>query len=173
MSLNIQGHINNYTELKFVIKKRKPDICFLNETHMTNDINNAEIKVSGYNTIRCNSHSNRTGGVTAYVKNNIQTRNVNSFASSLLWVLSFDIQTNLGEMTICGVYLNSSSDKTPILNEFEQWCDTVPVESNISITGDFNVNFLTETDEKKRLSRMCDDLGWKQIINSPTRVSAR
>lgn len=70
-SSNIKGLINNFTELKYVLNKRKIDICLLNETHITSDIENNELKVRGYNIMRCDSDSRHTGGVVVYIKNNI------------------------------------------------------------------------------------------------------
>lgn len=157
-----------------MIKKRNPDICLLNETHITDEINNTEIKISGYNLMRCNSYSNRTGGVNAYVKKEIQTKNMNVYNSELMWLLSFDIKSQIGVITICGVYLSSDlSKKKCTLDEFEKWSESTIIENNIIITGDFNVNFLSESADKIRLKQICEDMALKQIVTSETRLTNR
>lgn len=70
------------------------------------------------------------------------------------------------------MYLSASENKTDIVNEFEKWIETIPSENNIIITGDFYINFLNESSIKKRLEYICADIGLKQLINSPTRVTS-
>lgn len=67
MCSNIRGLSNNFDEFKYVIRKRQPDICFLNETHVTDDCDISDLKLRNYRFISCNSHSKHTGGVCAFI----------------------------------------------------------------------------------------------------------
>lgn len=58
--------INNLVELKSVMEKRQTDICMLSETHVTEDIIDAEIKINKYKCYKSVSHSRHTGGVSVY-----------------------------------------------------------------------------------------------------------
>lgn len=171
MSLNIQGLLNNFTELRYVIKKKSPDICLLNETHITEDVNTAEIKITGYNIIRSDSFSSRTGGVVAYIKRNIKIGNIKCHASQLLWIASFDIQSRLKNTMICGMYLSASENKMNVLHELENWCEENCNGKNVIMTGDYNVNYMNNTVYKQKLTQIHDDIGCKQMINQPTRTT--
>lgn len=72
MCTNIQGLRTNLTELKYVLKKNRPSICIVTETHITSEIENSEIKVSGFRILRCDSTSNHTGGVIAFVQSSLR-----------------------------------------------------------------------------------------------------
>lgn len=65
---NLCGAINNLNSVRCVIKKHKPLLLFMSETHLTNDVQDFEISCDGYQIIRCDSHSKRTGGVLIYIK---------------------------------------------------------------------------------------------------------
>lgn len=51
---------------------REPLILATVETHVTEDIGDCKLQINGYNLIRCNSSSSRTGGVIIYVKDNVK-----------------------------------------------------------------------------------------------------
>lgn len=62
ISSNICGVLNNYVELKYVIKNKNPEFIMLNETHLVEEINDAEVKINGFHILRTDSHSSHTGG---------------------------------------------------------------------------------------------------------------
>lgn len=170
---NVQGLTNNLTELKYVLNKLSPDICFATETHTTEDINNSEIKIFGYKIIRCNSHSNRTGGVIAYVNTNLKIVNITYFTSQINWFLAFDIKINNQKVSVAGVYLSASANKVQVINEFEDWFGEKSENQNILICGDFNINIKEESYASKRLMEICDDSGLVQLVKCPTRITDR
>lgn len=163
MCLNVQGLINNLDELKYVIRKQKPDICLLNETHTTNMIDDGEIKIGNYYLVRCDSHSNRTGGVVAYISNKIKCNNVKRSESEIAWFLTFEIKMHADPVTVAGVYLSSSENKTNILNILENWCDEICDSRSVIIAGDFNINMTKNAIDV--------DNGLNQRVKNVTRVS--
>lgn len=103
LSSNIQGLLNNFTELKYVMNKRKVDICLLNETHLTSDIENNEMKMRGYNIIRCDSETRHTGGVVVYIRNNIKFNTVKTYKTEFSWIISFRVNIGRGNIRYyCG-----------------------------------------------------------------------
>src|ERR1700744_1424173 len=56
---------------------------------------------------------------------------------------------------------------------FEKWCDdNIDHEEPITICGDFNINLLNKTcSTSKRILRVIQSLGLKQIVTEPTRVT--
>lgn len=88
---NIQGLRNNFSELKYVVRKKKPSIVFLNETHITHDCDISDIRIKDYTFVNCLSHSKHTGGVCAFIHNSIKYDNVSVLGENLAWYLSFQI----------------------------------------------------------------------------------
>lgn len=71
MSLNTCGFIYHKDEIENWVIYNKPDIFCLNETHVTEDVTDNEIKIQNYNICRTNTTNNRTGGLITYIKKNI------------------------------------------------------------------------------------------------------
>lgn len=132
LCINIQGLINNYNELKYVIRKRKPDICICDETHLTNEILNSEIKINGYTILRTDSHSTRTGGVCVFIKDGLRTSNFMADSTDFIWLKSFDLYINKTyTVKIVAVYMSATANKTDILDYFENWCERNYINGNI------------------------------------------
>lgn len=74
MNTNINGFRNNFTELKYVVNVRKPDIILLNETHLTDKCDVSDLRIKNYNIINALSYSKHTGGVTALINKKIKER---------------------------------------------------------------------------------------------------
>lgn len=169
--MNIQGLLNNLTELKYVLRKLKADICMLNETHLTDDIDGNEVKVNGYNVIRCDSDSSHTGGVVVYINKSIKFRNVESFRTKFSWIVAF--QMNLGgrNVTIAAVYLSASESKAEILKNVDSGCEEHCEGKSIVIAGDFNIDMTTSSTYSQRIVSLCADNGLDQLVNKPTRFT--
>lgn len=78
MYLNIRSLLSNFEELEVLVNEKKPMIIFLTETHITIDINDSELKINGYNLVRCDSHSRHTGGVAIYVQEELSMNIISS-----------------------------------------------------------------------------------------------
>ena len=161
--------IGNLSELKYVIKTKKPDICLLSETHITEDTNQNELTINGYNSICCMSHSSHTGGAFVYVNKKIKTSNVSVHRTQLSWCISFEIRINNEKLIIAVVYLSASENKNTVLDVFEPWLENISNES-IVCCGDFNINLNLDNNYSKRLKNILIDNGLKQIVDTPTRV---
>lgn len=172
MCSNIQGLRNNFDELKYVIKNRKPEVCFLNETHLTDNCDINDLKINKYKLITCNSYSRHTGGVCVYIDNSIIISNLKLIKkNNLFWILSFETQINNVFTVIACVYLSSSENKSLILDEFENCFEENYENKSIIMCGDFNINLLAENTYTRRLKIFFVDNGLTQIVNYPTRVT--
>lgn len=62
--LNAQGYLIHKDEIENrVFRDFRPCLVGLTETHVTNQIEDHELEISGYTCIRGDSESTRTGGV--------------------------------------------------------------------------------------------------------------
>lgn len=172
MCSNIAGLRNNFGELKYVIKKRKPSVILLNETHVTIDCDTNDLKLNGYNFIKCDSHSKHTGGVCAFIDKKIKTNNVKTFNDQVAWYISFEIVVNKSPITFAGIYLSAKSEhKSLVLDSFEKWYEENLYDKCAVIMGDFNIDLLSTTTYSRRLTQFCDDNGLSCLLNSATRIT--
>lgn len=74
-----------------LVQEKKPNLIFLTETHLRENIGDQEISIKGYKTVRCDSHSTHTGGVLIYVKNRIKLTVTSNFSELGNWFLSIKI----------------------------------------------------------------------------------
>lgn len=169
--LNIQGLMNNLSELRFVLRKLKSDICMCNETHLTGDIDDNEMRVVGYNVVRCNSGSNRTGGVAVYIKKGIKFNMVRTYSTNFAWIVTFQINVGRGNMTIAAVYLSASESKAAIMNYMDLWCEEHCENDSVLIAGDFNIDMGVDSTYAQRMRNLCCDNGLSQLVDRPSRVT--
>lgn len=173
MCSNINGLRNNFVELKYVITLRKPDIFFLNETHLTESCDISDLRIKIYQLINCMSHSKHTGGVSVFVKNNFKFKNIKNISEYSAWYLSFETTFNGTQTIFASVYLSSRSElKQQTLESFEKWYESISMNKTAVICGDFNINMnATHSIYKRRLLNFCDDNGLRQLVDSPTRIT--
>lgn len=162
---------SNFDELKYVLNKKKPVICLLSETHITEDMDINDFYIDGFNCVCCNSYSSHTGGVVAYINNKIKISEVNILNSQLLWCLSFKIRTQNMDLVVAGVYLSASENKNNILDSFGPWLENVANGNSIMCCGDLNIDLNVDNQFSRRLNNILDDNGLKQLVNVPTRVT--
>lgn len=80
---------------------------------MTCDIN--DLKLNGFDFINCESHSNHTGGVCAFIDKKIKTYNVKIIKQQIAWYISFEIVVKKTPITLAGVYLSAKSEHKSLL----------------------------------------------------------
>lgn len=159
-------------ELKYAIKKRNPDICILNETHVTEQCDISDLTIKNYHVIHCNSFSKHTGGVSFYIRKSIKYSNVSVYEQHVAWFLSIEISIYNIPTVIAGIYLSANSEhKQIVLDLFKNWFETVSSNKSTVVCGDFNINMLSNSIHSQRLKNIFDDNGATMLTNSPTRIA--
>lgn len=151
----------------------KFDFIFLTETHITEDIEENEIRLHGYDYELSLSTSTRTGGVIMYYRKYWKVTKLIEKAENLkYWILICEAKYENYTLIIAVVYRSPSyrvSEFCDIMEEtFEDINESI---ADIIITGDFNIDWSNNNIYKKKLERMFNDNGFKQIINEYTRVT--
>jgi len=147
-------------------------VC-LSETHITEKVYDSELHIENYSFVRCNSFSAHTGGVTIYVKKNIDFEILINEMKENNWFCA--IKTNYIEKCVYGVlYHSPSSSNADFIEIFENWCDDLFENANdckILITGDFNIDFSVENFYQKKLKETIQSFGLIQMSNNFTRIT--
>lgn len=128
---NICGLRNNFEELKYVIRKRKPDICFLNEIYITEDCEVNDLMLNYYKFYKCNSYSKHTGGVCLYINKNVRHKNVIVNEQQIAWYISFEMCINETPTLLACVYLSASENKNYVLSSLDTWLNELTDSNNL------------------------------------------
>lgn len=91
--------------------------------------------------------------------------------TKVLWGVSFEIKINGEPLVIAAVYLSSSENKNTVLDNSEQWFESIANDRSIVYCGDFNINLNVVNVYSTRLKNLFCDNGMRNIVNSPTRVT--
>ena len=125
------------------------DIITLTESHLSEDISDAEVHIDGWASVRCDRHKRYGGGIITYIKEGYTISNVSSYSDSMTETLCLYInELNIGLVTVyrppgcdTGSFRNS-------LNSIDKWIISMIKFKNLKIvmTGDFNFGFLKTWD---------------------------
>lgn len=172
MCLNIRGVLNNFAELETMVYQNCFEIIMLTETHLTNE-EDSEIKLNGYEVIRCDSNSKHTGGVAVYIRNewHYEVLKIEKCDSEFWWLV---IKCRMKHVcyVIAIVYRSPSMVKKKFCQYFEQWIEEL-MEYNceVIVAGDLNVNWAENDVNKLCLEQSIVDNGCKQIVKEYTRIT--
>lgn len=171
---NCQSLLKNLDNIKYCVSQIKPLVLCFTETCVTEEIMEHEIEITGYQLINCKSHSRHTGGVAIYIDNNhsfsLIQRNVLPVNT---WSLAIKINTYNCSIIICVVYHSPNSSHADFLNYFEELMeDIVNHNAKVIIVGDFNIDLLTEYTYSNKIKNLISSIGFNQLVNVPTRVTA-
>lgn len=126
---NMNGYLNNYSELQMLIKKYNPKIISLQETHI-HDISSIPIPIN-YSFYHINSSTTRYGGVALLIHNSLKHDRINT--SNDFDALRFEI-TSRQKFCITNAYIppNKNFNTENLKNMFDD------IRLPCLITGDFN-----------------------------------
>lgn len=102
--------MQHFDEIINFIKDEKPIVCCLTETYIIKEVENNEIEIPGYNIVRCNSKSNRTGGVIVYLKKYIKYEILDIRECEInMWIITLNCMINNSKKCITTIYHSPGS----------------------------------------------------------------
>ena len=173
--LNINGLVNKLSEVQYLLDVAKFDLLGITETHLNPSISDDWIRISGYNIVRKDRDS-RGGGVLIYFKEDLTVHPAPSWERSNLEATWLNI-TIRSQSFLVGCVYRPPNDSF-FFEPFRDLIANIWVKrKNIILVGDLNSDMLhklnnSESEYGKRLRRILRSCGLKNIINSPTRITA-
>lgn len=163
-------------QLEVVVLENDFDFICATETHLTANIEESEIKLANYKTVRCDSVSNHTGGVLFFVKKEGQVEVISSIAvGKMIWWLVIKVCLKGKSIILVAVYRSPDNRNSPELvfcdffeNKVEDLCSA---GADVIVMGDFNIDWFTNGTYKKRIYESILDISFKQIVAEPTRIT--
>jgi len=68
----VQGFLRHKDEIEVILHRIAPSLAGFTETHVTREVENHKLYISGYACVRGNSETSRTGDVLLYIKEEIK-----------------------------------------------------------------------------------------------------
>lgn len=147
------------------------DIITLSETWLSNNINNDNLVLEGYQEIyRCDRTTGAGGGVAVYVRNGISVSEIRS-ARLDLEILWLEVRLFSSKIILCTAY------RPPTVSDF--WIKVHDIyngianlysnDSHFILLGDFNSD--PNTTAGKRMSDFCELNSLQSIVTEPTRIT--
>ena len=165
----------NLAELQINCANKNYDFLILSETHTTENIEDSEILIEGYQKpFRCDSHSRHTGGLCIYVKNYFQVSDIEKTMDSRIWWLKLKITNNNQSIFIAAVYRAHTSSKRVFCDKMKNWIeDLVDSNKRFIIAGDMNIDWLNDSDLYKNDFKNIIEIDnqCQQIVRVPTRIT--
>lgn len=129
--LNIESLTNNFA----CIENLNPAMVMCSETCLTDDIKNSEIKVNGYKLIRCDSLSRHTGGVAAYIRDEIKFDVIlNVSFEKHFWCLVFRTKQNFEKELYAIVYHSPNSSHATFIDKIQELVlDKLEFDKNVCL----------------------------------------
>ncbi|KYN00041.1 hypothetical protein ALC62_09196 [Cyphomyrmex costatus] len=155
-----------------IMKKINPACMALSETRLTEEIEDSEVSVPGYNMIRCDAENRNTGGVVLYVRDDIKYDLVLvKKLESNCWCAAIEMKDEIYKGVLMVVYHSPSASDGEFVRFLENIVEQMTVKEECIIIGDFNIDFMIDSFYMKKLQIIMQSLGMKQYVYEPTRIT--
>lgn len=171
--LNIRSLVKNRDQLVGEIVCYSPSIILLSEARTTDQVEDVELDISGYKTVRCDSSNRYTGGVVVYVKENVHFQVSKKFVvEDVYWCQFLKVKLNSINYLIGCLYRSPSSSMRDFFNYFESWAEGFFTNHKCILLGDFNLNYLDLANSNVMHFRdYVASIGVEQLVFKPTRIT--
>lgn len=171
--INCCGLFRKLTEIKLILQESKIDILGITETHLSDKIKNEEIRIDGYTVQRLDRSNQQGGGCLIYYRDDLDVipkpkLEVKSVGATWIEVIC------RSQRLLIGTVYRPPKDKD-FYDTFKNKLDDLwTKQNNILLIGDFNSDLMTrnKNDQGKKLQRILNMFGLKNVIKKPTRVAA-
>ena len=178
---NVRSLYNKLDSIRYEVLNVRPHIININETWLTENINDSELTIHGYTLIRNDRNKNidgtirKGGGICTYVKEGLVCNELieltcidNNIEMSIVrYKLPFT-----RDIYVVNVYRPPAGDIDRFFKTLQNCVSTIRNSRNcdIFIGGDYNIDFFKKNSpHTKKLSKFTKTNQFRQIINTITR----
>ena len=172
---NIQGINGKASQLELFLNEKNYDVLCLNE-HWISDDGLSVLNINGYTKVSSFSRSIRQhGGVSMFVKSEF-CQSVSPFPFDLLTLceeINFEVAgAVINDVQFLTIYRSPLGDLDIYLQKLDALLNRLVIAKGVIVTGDFNVQFQTNSKESQRLKNMFTSYGLSITITQNTRLNA-
>ena len=170
-SLNIGSLLKHFDEIRIFVDEYKPHILGLNETRLSDDVEDDDLFIEGYSIVRRDRNRNG-GGVAIYISDDIPYSTRPDIDTG---IESVSIQVNIPfiKPIIFTCVYRPPGSKVALFENIEARFSILDHEHfEFLVSGDFNCNQVNNTDnDTKHIKRIYGTYNCKQLITEYTRVT--
>ncbi len=179
LHVNINGLRNKFEEVEHLLINEKDIVVFAITESKLSDSDHANMyNVNGYNSIRLDRpNSKRGGGLMVYVNSNFDHQKCElpfenqSFVECTLFKLSGRFFKTI---YVCALYIPPDKIDENVFEFLRHlFCFLRSEELDFIVMGDFNIDLINFSIEKRKLINICKEFNVAELINMPTRVATR
>ena len=175
LNMNIRSYFANECKFNSLMSTilQEPEIIVLTETWLT-EMNKDYCNLNGYVAFHTIREIGRSGGVSIFVKNDVQCKLINEFSLSNSFMESCTVEISINEIkyVLLAVY---RSHHTTILQFNTYMNDILNNEylknKNIILLGDLNINLLGFDNNERDFIYLMNGLKFIPAITKATRIS--
>lgn len=147
-------------------------VC-ISETHITEDISDSEIDISGYKASITYSESRHTGGVITYVKEECKNKIILQKSIHMsTWIVGNEVRIKNRVYNIFNLYHSPNASKACLIEELEEILEEYAVKPGILIiVGDFNIDLSKDSFYSDKLRDIIKNNGLFQKVETFTRIT--
>ena len=171
MNYNIRSYHANFDSFStsFETYSHYPQILVLCETWFTTNYTES---IAGFNDYHVVRTSNRSGGVSVYVKSEIKSKILPnlSYVDSNIEVCTVEAFFDDTKIFLICIYRPHSGTVTGLINSLEQILNNISyTRSTCIILGDFNINLLHDDPDCNAFTNFLQSYHFISVIDKPTR----
>lgn len=153
----------------------RPRILFLSESHVSDDIEMVEMKINGYRVERCVTNNRRTGGVLAFIRDDVRYKLVTvECVDNYVWLLAIEISMSRIKYLCTVLYHPPQTENSKFVDYFNGYLDRVSVFGGVNIImGDFNFDLSKPSFYGEKIINNVYLNGFSQVVDTPTRITDR
>lgn len=150
-----------------------PNIVLCSETHVTENVGDAEIAIVGYNHVRCDSHSRHTGGVLIYIHKSVDFKLIyNRSFNNNMWCIVIKTIKSTYNWQIGLLYHSPNTSDAEFIRYIEEVLEECFSETNNNVfVGDFNINLNYQSTYANQITSTFATLDMVQMIDFNTRIT--
>ena len=172
-SLNIQHIMPKMDELRIILNEVSSlDVFGLSETFLSENIQNKDLCIKGYNCERLDRKSKRGGGLLIYIKNNLSYTRCLDMESEIesIWL---KLNLNFRKPVLLNYVYRPPNSPQSWIDDYEKQL-TLAESSNYDwyALGDYNIIFTPPNNyNNTKWRNTVSDFGLCQLVTTPTRVT--
>ena len=173
-SVIITTLLKHIDELRIFLNDQNIDVLAINETRLNESISDQDVKVQGYDIVRCDRSTNGRfgGGVCFYIRSKINYSVRTDLDSQPLELISIEIRQHNSKPFVTTSWYrpqNSPHELFAHVNTLLRKLDSENLEQFLE--GDLNCDLQSKDNVNvKALLNITDVYGLEQLINEPTRI---
>ncbi len=178
--LNVCSVSRKLDEIRILLEKSHLDFLFLTETFLNESINDAELAIPGYHFIRSHRRNRedkkRGGGVLLYYGEDYVIHNCVMTCSNLLESIWVTVSLPKARpIELCGFHRPPGASYDLSIDEMHSQLSTRNISPAVDLLllGDCNIDFMSRSNAKTKLSNFLKLSNLDQSIKCPTRITTR